>query len=52
MSRMGCSSVDKLGRCQLSLLTFLSILAEDTVVLFKYLDSSFTKATSLLVVGC
>jgi len=51
MGRMGCCIVGKLSKCQPSLATFLSIMVEDTEVLFECLDGSLTESISLWVVG-
>jgi len=51
MGRMGCCIVGKLSKCEPSLPTLLSIMAEDTKVLFKCLDGLLTESISLRVVG-
>jgi len=51
MARMGCSILCKLGKCQPSLPTFLSIVTEDAEVLFECLHDSLTEFISLWVVG-
>jgi len=50
MGRMGCHIISKLGKCQSSFPTFLSIIVEDMELLFEGLDSSFTEAISLRVI--
>jgi len=51
MGGMSCYIVCKLGTCQLSLPTFLSIMVEDVEVLFECLDGSLIESISLWVVG-
>jgi len=45
--RIGCGVVGNLSKYQPSFPIFLSIIAENTEVLFEYLDSLFTKSVSL-----
>jgi len=51
MGRIGCRIIGKLGKCQASFPTFLSIMAEDAEVLFECLDGSLTESITLRVVG-
>jgi len=51
MGRIGCHMIGKLGKRQLSLSMFLSIITDDAEVLFECLDSLLTESISLWVVG-